>query len=396
MRSSEITSIGRRECTNVPICWPPGGGSSSCELWVSLSRSLALGVPATIFAQQATPTVSVITAEKRPITESVRFVGRIQAIDRVDVRARVIGFLEEVLFQDGQQVKTGDALYRIEKGPFEASVQQAKASVLRAQAQLDNATIQRQRAEDLLKSSSGTVANRDDRIAAQKGASGDLAAAEANLRTAEINLAYTDINSPIDGRIGRTAVTRGNVVGPDFGVLTTIVSSNPMYVTFPVSQREFVRIFPRDSGGRAATDNARVIVQMSNGPVYPHAGKIDFVDVKVDQATDTVAVRASLPNPDGRLIDGQLVQVSVEGDKPEERVVIPQAALIADQQGIYVFIIEDGKAAIRRVKVGQTAGASIVVTDGLSGGELVATTGLQGLRPGLPVMAVPAEKPIGG
>ena len=123
--------------------------------------SLALGVPATIFAQQATPTVSVITAEKRPITESVRFVGRIQAIDRVDVRARVIGFLEEVLFQDGQQVKTGDALYRIEKGPFEASVQQAKASVLRAQAQLDNATIQRQRAEDLLKSSSGTVANRE-------------------------------------------------------------------------------------------------------------------------------------------------------------------------------------------------------------------------------------------
>ena len=358
--------------------------------------SLALGVPATIFAQQATPTVSVITAEKRPITESVRFVGRIQAIDRVDVRARVIGFLEEVLFQDGQQVKTGDALYRIEKGPFEASVQQAKANVLRAQAQLDNATIQRQRAEDLLKSSSGTVANRDDRIAAQKGASGDLAAAEANLRTAEINLAYTDINSPIDGRIGRTAVTRGNVVGPDSGVLTTIVSSNPMYVTFPVSQREFVRIFPRDSGGRAATDNARVIVQMSNGPVYPHAGKIDFVDVKVDQATDTVAVRASLPNPDGRLIDGQLVQVSVEGDKPEERVVVPQAALIADQQGIYVFIIEDGKAAIRRVKVGQTAGASIVVTDGLSGGELVATTGLQGLRPGLPVMAVPAEKPIGG
>jgi membrane fusion protein (multidrug efflux system) len=361
-----------------------------------IAASLALGVPATICAQQATPTVSVITAEKRPITESVRFVGRIQAIDRVDVRARVVGFLEEVLFQDGQQVKTGDALYRIEKGPFEASVQQAKANVLRAQAQLDNATIQRQRAEDLLKSSSGTVANRDDRIAAQKGASGDLAAAEANLRTAEINLAYTDINSPIDGRIGRTAVTRGNVVGPDSGVLTTIVSSNPMYVTFPVSQREFVRIFPRDGDGRAATENAKVIVQMSNGPVYPHAGKIDFVDVKVDQATDTVAVRASLPNPDGRLIDGQLVQVSVEGDKPEERVVVPQSALIADQQGIYVFIIEDGKAAIRRVKVGQTVGASIVVTSGISGGELVVTTGLQGLRPGLPVMAVPAEKPIGG
>jgi membrane fusion protein (multidrug efflux system) len=360
---------------------------------------LALAVPLLVVAQAqqpASPTVSVITAEKRPITEAVRFVGRVQAIDRVDVRARVTGFLEEVLFQDGQQVKTGDALYRIEKGPFEAAVQQAKATVVRTRAQLDNATVQRQRAEDLLKSNSGTVANRDDRIAAEKAATGDLAAAEAALKSAEINLAYTDINSPIDGRIGRTAVTRGNVVGPDSGVLTTIVSSNPMYVTFPVSQREFVRIFPPGRDGQAAINNTKVIVQMSNGPVYPHAGKIDFVDVKVDQATDTIAVRASLPNPDGRLVDGQLVQVSVEGDKPEERVVIPQAALIADQQGIYVFIIEDGKAAIRRVKVGQTVGGSIVVTEGLSGGELVVTTGLQGLRAGLPVMAVPAEKPIGG
>jgi len=346
--------------------------------------------------QPAGPTVSVIPAEKRPVTESVQFVGRIQAVERVDIRARVTGFLEAVLFQDGDRVKTGAPLYRIEKGPFEAAVEQAKATLLRAQAQLENASIQRQRAEELLRSSSGSVANRDDRVAAEKAAQGDVAAAEAALRTAEINLAYTDVNSPIDGRIGRTAVTRGNVVGPDSGVLTTIVSSNPMYVSFPVSQREFVRIFPPGRDGQAAINKSRVIVQMSNGPVYPHAGKIDFVDVKVDQATDTVAVRATLPNPDGRLVDGQLVQVSVEGDKPEERIVVPQAALIADQQGIYVFIVEDGKAAIRRVKVGQTVGGSIVVTEGLSGGELVVTSGMQGLRPGLAVMAVPAEKPIGG
>jgi membrane fusion protein, multidrug efflux system len=354
------------------------------------------GLAAAQAQQPATPTVSVITAEKRPVTESVTFVGRIQAIEHVDIRARVTGFLEEVLFQDGDRVKTGAPLYRIEKGPFEAALEQAKATVLRVRAQLDNASIQRQRAEDLLRSNSGSVANRDDRVAAEKAAQGDLAAAEAGLRTAEINLAYTDINSPIDGRIGRTAVTRGNVVGPDSGVLTTIVSSNPMYVTFPVSQREFVRIFPPGRDGQAAINNSKVIVQMSGGPVYPHTGKIDFVDVKVDQATDTVAVRATLPNPDGRLVDGQLVQVRVEGDKPEERVVVPQAALIADQQGIYVFIVEDGKAVIRRVKVGQTVGGSIIVTEGLSGGELVAVTGVQGLRPGLAVMAVPAEKPIGG
>ena len=354
------------------------------------------GIFAAQAQQPAAPTVYVIAAEKRPVTDSVRFVGRIEAVERVDIRARVTGYLEDVHFQDGQLVKTGAALYYIEKGPFEAAVEQAKATMLRARAQLENAAIQRQRAEDLLRSNSTSVATRDDRVAAEKVAQGDLAAAEAGLKTAQINLAYTDITSPIDGRIGRTAVTRGNVVGPDSGILTTIVSSNPMYVLFPVSQREFIRIFPPSSEGQANVDKSKVIVQLPNGPVYPHPGKINFTDVKVDRATDTVAVRASIPNPEGRLVDGQLVQVSVEGDKPEERVVVPQAALIADQQGVYVFIVEDGKAAIRRLKVGQAVGGSVAVTEGLSGGELVIVDGMQSLRPGIAVMAVPAEKPIGG
>src|SRR5215470_7224564 len=136
---------------------------------------IALSALVAARAQPTIPTVSVITAEKRPVTEAVRFVGRIQAIDRVDVRARVTGFLEEVLFQDGDRVKTGAPLYRIEKGPFEAALEQAKATLLRVRAQLDNASIQRQRAEDLLRSNSGSVANRDDRVAAEKAAQGDLA-----------------------------------------------------------------------------------------------------------------------------------------------------------------------------------------------------------------------------
>ena len=361
------------------------------------SFGLGLLVLAAAQAQQTpAPTVNVVTAEKRPVTDSARFVGRVEAIERVDIRARVNGYLEGVLFKDGDNVKTGAALYHIEKGPFEAAVQQAKATVLRARAQVDNATIQRQRAEDLLRSSSGTVATRDDRIAAEKIAGGELAAAEAGLKTAEINLAYTDITSPIDGRIGRTAVTRGNVVGPDSEVLTTIVSSNPIYVTFPISQRDFIRIFPRERDLKAAAIDSKVIIQASTGLPYPHTGKIDFIDVKVDRATDTVAVRASIPNPEGQLVDGQLVQVSVEGDKPEERVVVPQAALIADQQGIYVFIVEGGKASIRRLKVGQAVGGSVVVADGLSGGELVVIGGMQSLRPGIPVTATPVEKPVGG
>jgi membrane fusion protein (multidrug efflux system) len=356
-----------------------------------------LCAPLAALAQQpSVPTVGVITAEKRPVTQGQTFVGRVEAVERVDIRARVTGYLDEVLFRDGQKIKRGDALYRIEKAPFEATLAQSKASVVRMRAQLDNATMQRERADTLVKTSAVSEATRDDRVAAEKSAQGDLAAAEAQQQSAEINLAYTDITSPIAGEIGRSAVTRGNVVGPESGVLSTIVSVEPMYVTFPVSQREFLR-YAEQRGNRPANPGEyKIVVHFSNGQAYPHSGKIDFVDVKVDRATDTINVRATIPNPDGMLVDGQLVQVSVEGEKPEERVLIPQVALIADQQGAYVFVVDDGKLAIRRLKLGQARGTAIIVTDGLSGGEQVVLGSAMGLRPGIPVNAVPAEKPMGG
>lgn len=346
--------------------------------------------------QPAAPTVGVVKADKRPVTESVHFVGRIEATQRVEVRARVTGYLENILFKDGERVKAGTPLYQIEKGPFQAAVQQAQAGVLRMQAQLDNAITQTQRAEELLKTSATSVAVRDDRLTAQKTAQGNLNGAQADLKTAEINLDYTEIRSPIDGRIGRTAVTRGNVVGPNSGVLTTIVSVDPMYVVFPVSQREFLRLAEERGKHQASADHFKVVVQFSNGTIYKQTGKIDFVDVKVDPATDSITVRATLQNPDGELVDGQLVQVSVEGDKPEERVVIPQAALIADQQGVYVFAVEDGKAAVKRLKLGPTKGGSVVVLEGLSGGEMVVVQGAQTLRPGLPVTAAPVQSSVRG
>ncbi len=358
---------------------------------------LLLAAAPRVEAQQpAAPTVGVVKAEKRPVTEATRFVGRIEATQRVDVRARVTGYLENILFKDGERVKAGAPLYQIEKGPFEAAVEQAQAGVLRMQAQLDNAVTQTQRAEELLKTSATSVAVRDDRLTAQKTAQGNLDATQADLKTAEINLGYTEIRSPIDGRIGRTAVTRGNVVGPNSGVLTTIVSIDPMYVVFPVSQREFLRLAEERGKHQASADHFKVVVQFSNGTIYKQTGKIDFVDVKVDPATDSITVRATLQNPDGELVDGQLVQVSVEGDKPEERVVVPQAALIADQQGIYVFVVEDGKAAVKRVKLGPTQGGSVVVLEGLSGGEMVVVQGAQTLRPGLPVSAAPVQTSVRG
>ena len=172
----------------------------------------------------------------------------------------------------------------------------------------------------------------------QQGAQGDVVTADANLKTAKINLGYTEITAPIGGIVGKTNVTKGNVVGPDSGVLTTIVSQDPMYVTFPVSQREFLNVQARAS---SQSGDRKVGVRSASPTAAPMTSRrvINFVDVTVDRATDTVLVRATIPNPNGALIDGQLVRVSVQGDKPEEKVLVPQSALIVDQQGTYVFVV---------------------------------------------------------
>lgn len=348
-------------------------------------------------AQQAAGIpVSVVTAEKRPLADTNRFVGRVEAIERVDVRARVTGYLEKILFKDGDTVKAGDPLYQIERGPFEAAVQQAQAAVQKARATLNNANLQKQRADELIKTNAISQAMRDDRAAAAEETEGSFEAAEADLRTAQINLAYTEITSPIDGRIGRTAVTRGNVVGPNSGVLTTIVSVDPMYIVFPVSQREFLRLAEERGAKNVSAKDFKIGVQFSNGVTYGETGQIDFVDVKVDRATDAVTVRAKIANPRGELVDGQLVQVTVESGEAEERVVVPQVALIADQQGIYVFAVEDNKAVVKRLKLGPAKGGSTVVLEGLTGGEMIVVQGMQNLKPGAAVVASPAQTTVRG
>jgi membrane fusion protein (multidrug efflux system) len=347
-------------------------------------------------AQQPAPAavpVGTVIAEKRAITQTADFVGRIEAVNRVDVRARVTGYLEEVLFKDGATVAEGAPLFRIERAPFEAAVEQAQGALERAQGTLQNATVQRQRAEELLKTSAGSVAIRDQRVAEEKGAQGDQTTAEANLKTAQINLGYTEIKAPIAGRIGRTKLTKGNVVGPDTGVLVQIVSDDPMYVTFPVSQREFLAL----KTNRLPADGSAPLVSLrfSDGSTYDQKGRVDFVDVSVERATDTVLVRATLPNPAGKLLDGTLVRVAVQADKSEEKVLVPQSALIADQQGSYVFAVEDGKAVVKRVKVGAETGSYVVIEQGLVGNEQVVIQGLQNLRPGVPVLASPVTLTTG-
>ena len=358
-----------------------------------LALLCALSHPAA--AQQSAPAaivVGTVAAERKPIAQSLEFVGRVEAIDRVEVKARVTGYLEQVLFKEGDPIKEGAALYRIEKGLFQAAVEQAEGALERSKAAKVLSEIQLQRAEELLAKNAGTPATRDQALAADGQAKGAMMQDEANLSTAKINLGYTDIVSPITGKVGKTNVTKGNVIGPDSGSLTIIVSQDPMYVTFPVSQREFLRL--QETGRQLDLDSVKIRLRFADNSVYPEVGKLNFVDVTVDRSTDTVLVRASFPNPSGGLIHGQLVRVAAESATPQEKVLVPQAALIADQEGIYVFVVEDGKAAVKRIKLGSENGTDVIVEQGLSGSEQVIVQGLQGVRPGMPVRATPLPQSL--
>jgi membrane fusion protein, multidrug efflux system len=353
-----------------------------------LISALCVVLPA--LAQQPAPTtvpVGVVKAELKPISKTKDFVGRVEAIDRVQIVPRVEGFLEEVKFKEGDLVKEGSPLYLIEQGLYKDAVQQAQGELERARAGKSLTEIQLQRAQELFTKQAGTAVARDQALAADQQASGQILTDQANLKTANINLGYTEISSPVAGKIGRTNITKGNVVGPNSGPLTLVVSQDPMYVTFPVSQVDVLEAYKE---GHANINNIKVKLRFSDESMYDQVGEINFVDVTVDRATDTVTLRATIPNPKGLLIDNQLVRVILETGTPVEKVVIPQAALIADQEGVYVFVVDDGKAAVRRVKPGGESGPNVRVEFGLSAGDLVIVEGLQSLRPGTPVRVTPA------
>lgn len=364
--------------------------SSACAVAAAvLALNVAAAAPAA--AQQAQPAavpVGTVYAERQPISNIRDFVGRVEATDRVDVRARVHGYLEQVLFKEGDIIKKGDQLYQIEKGLFQAAVEAAKGALERSKAAKTLTAIQLQRAQELLEKNAGTAVARDQALAADQQAQGQVLADQANLDTANINLGYTDIASPISGKVSKTNVTAGNVVGPDSGILTLIVSQDPMYIGFPVSQRELLQ--SQLSGRGLDLANIKIKIRFADGSTYKREGTVNFIDVSVDRATDTVLARATMPNPDGALIDGQLVSVAVEAGAPQDKVVVPQAALIADQQGVYVFAVEDGKAVVKRIKTGGESGTNIVVDEGLKGGEQIIVEGLQSIRPGQAVQASPA------
>jgi membrane fusion protein (multidrug efflux system) len=367
--------------------------------------AIAVGTPSATRAQPAPsgpPAVGIVEAAKRPITESSEFLGRIEAVNRVSVVARVTAFLEKRLFEEGSEIKAGEHLYRLERGPFEADLASKQAIVAQLQATLENAKLTTDRARTLLGGPAGQQSTYDAALANQRSLEAQVQSAQAQVQSSQINLDYTDIRSPIDGKIGRTAVTEGNVVSAGSGVLTTIVSQDPMYVLFPVSVRAGLEL--RDRYATRGGFNAVVIkIRLTDGRLYDQTGQLNFVDNTVAQSTDTILVRGAIPNPPlhdpsttggpvRELTDGEFVTVMLEGVQPVEVLAIPRSAVLSDQQGDYVFTVgADNKAEQRRIQLGQSTPTIAAVINGLTLGDKVIVEGLQRVRPGQPVSPGPAS-----
>jgi membrane fusion protein (multidrug efflux system) len=341
-------------------------------------------------ASAPAPAVTVVRVTAAEIKPAKTFTGRIEAKNKVDLRARVDGFLDKRLFTEGEDVKEGELLFAIEKGLYQAAVDQAKAALETAEATLKLGDLEVDRQTQLFQRNVTAQATLDQATAKQGEARGNMLAQKAALEKAELQLSYTDIKSPISGRIGRASVSVGNFVGPSNGALGTIVSQDPIYASFPVTQREMLAVRKQQAASKGG--DYVIYVQLADGSHYPSAGKLDFLDNTVNQGTDTVQVRAVFANPDRVLVDGQLVTVVAEEGKGESALLVPQQALQVDQTGPYVLVVDkDNKIQVRRVEAGVARGANIVVSKGLAADERVVSEGIQRVRPGQVVAPTEAK-----
>jgi membrane fusion protein, multidrug efflux system len=373
---------------------------------VVLLLLIVTALPVSADAQPASagpPAVGVVRAERQQITETDEFIGRIQSVGRVALVARVSAFLEKRLFVEGAEVKKGDLLYLLEQPPFQAQVENNKANVAQLEAQHRNAELTLERAQYLLKTVAGQQSNVDSALASERSLAAQIEAAKAQLQIAEINLGYTEIRAPIDGKISATDVTEGNVVSPTTGTLANLVSQDPMYVLYSVSVRAGLDLRNRyDAKGGF---NAVVLkIRLPDGRIYGQNGKLDYVGPTVATNTDTITVRGVIPNPllpgmagapaPRELFDGEFVTVMIEGVEPITVLAIPRAAVLSDQQGDYVYVVDaQNKAQQRRIQLGQSTPSTAVVTNGLKEGELVISEGVQRARPGEVVSPGPATPP---
>ena len=337
--------------------------------------------------------VGVVVAAPRAVGLTAELPGRLEASRVAQVRARVAGILQRRTFREGSDVKAGQPLFQIDSAPYRASVDSAQAVLARARANVTQASAQAERYKPLIEANAISQQDYLNAVAAHKQAEADVAAAIAALTTAQINLAYASVAAPISGRIGRSLVTEGALVGQGEATQLAVVQQiDPMYVNFTQSTSEVLRLRKAlDSGKLARTAAAAAVrVVLEDGSEYPRIGRLLFSDLTVDPSSGQITLRAELPNPDGLLLPGMYVRVRIEQGQASQAIVLPQQAVQRTPMGDSVMVVGvDGQVQPRPVKIGTAQGGAWVVLEGLVAGEQVMVDGFQKLRGGAPVKAVP-------
>ncbi|MBD9649308.1 efflux RND transporter periplasmic adaptor subunit [Ensifer sp. NPDC090286] len=382
------------------------GAGLSILLSVGGGAAVMFGLPQHFEADAATDAsaaappavpVSVARAQSKRITTWEEFSGRLEAIERVEVRPRVGGAILKAHFREGALVKQGDLLVTIDPEPYAAAVERAKAQVEAAEARVSLAKIELERGRKLVTTSAVPQSSVDQRASAYDEAQAEVRSAKAALRTAELDLQYTEVRAPISGRVGRLDVTAGNLVaaGSASPVLTTLVSVDPIYASFNASEEVVTTALARlaASAGGNAIERLPVQVGTAADDGTPILGHIQLINNEVDAATGTIRVRAALENADGRLIPGQFVRIRIGEPDPEEKLVISDRAIGSDQDKKFVFVVgTDNKVEYRQVKLGPNSDGLRIVESGLKSGENIVVNGLQRVRPGVVVAPQQVEE----
>lgn len=399
MRIAGPTALARmRKSPQQPRLIGPCGGQGEPRmqqgpgLWPLAMIALLAGTSG-LWAQQALPVVSVDTVRVQSVAPNKEFVGRVEAVNTVDLRARVDGFLEARPFEEGRPVTQGQELFLIETAQYEAMLSAAQAGLAGAEATLSDAQARLDRNTQLRGNQTVSQVALDESRAARDGAQANVLAAESRVRQAQLNLDYTRITAPFAGRIGVSNFAVGSFVGPASGPLARVVQVDPIRVTFSISDRVLLDLRSESGGSPTKEEIARGLVptlRQSNGAVFPGSGMIEFLGNEFDARTGTLPVRALFPNPDATLVPGQFVTVMVGREQAEERPVVPVGAVQMDRDGRFVLLLGAGDVVeARRIRTGAQIGQLFTVTDGLQGGETLIVQGFRAARPGAPVRPVP-------
>ena len=333
------------------------------------------------------PPVTVAAAIERSTNDFDEFSGRLDAIEKVELRPRVSGYIEKIHYLQGSEVARGDLLVEIDARPFEQEVRRAEAQVASAKTKYDLAAGELARVEKLVDSGAVSRQELEERASARRDADSALKSAQASLETANLNLGYTKVRAPVSGRTSRAELTAGNYVNSGQSVLTTLVSVDPIYAVFEADEQAFLKNadLSRRAAGAKAPRNA-VYMGLANETGFPHKGAIEFVDNRLNPQTGTILARAVFDNKERRFTPGLFARIRMAGSGTYNAVLVEDRAVGTDQSKRFVLVVgADSKAVYREVKLGALVDGLRVVRDGLKAGEVIVVNGLQRVRPGMPV-----------